>query len=240
MKNVNVGALREGKLRLMNKGRFRNRFIKCDTKGLDVIKVLEGNLDKISTPLYNLPIELIHGTAKTPFAVAYPYLYGYKTLNDVLKRKINFNKDKVADNIVTIVNEYESLGMNYFDLHDKNFMLDSRGKLKVVDVDGADLHTSEGLRMNTICNFWDLIIEMYLYHFYPEYPLCVSSTYGYEFIEDYFSKEFIEYLDAVIRDDYECLSVNPGIYLPEFHDQEKIQTLSKKLEDKFVTYKTEK
>ena len=167
-------------------------------------------------------------------------MYGYKTLNEVLKSKQFIDKDKVASNIVTIVNEYESLGMNYFDLHDKNFMLNKSGSMKVVDVDGADLHISPGVKMNTICNLWDILIEMYLYHFYPEYPLCVSSIYGFPNIDEYFSKEFIEYLDAVIRDDYESLSVNPEIYLPEFHDKEKIQTLSKKLEDKFVTYQGKK
>lgn len=240
MKKVNVGALSEGKMRLMNKGRFRGRFIKCDTKGLGVIEKLEENKDKISMPLYNIPSDLYYGCSKTPFAIGSPFLYGYRTLNDYLKMKRDFDKDKVASNIATIVNEYESLGMNYFDLHHNNFMLNRSGRFKVVDTDGADLQITPGVKMTTINNFWDLILEMYLYHFYPDYPLSLNTTYEYEKLADYFTPEFIEYLDGVIRDDPQILTVKPEIYLPEFKDEEKIITLSKKLEDQFVTYKGRK
>lgn len=240
MKRIDVGALRESKIRSINKGKFRNKFIKCDTKGLEVIARLEENQERLTRPLYNLPDGIIYGSAKTPFAISTPYLYGYKTLRDCLFQKREFDKDRVAQNVTTIIQEYENLGMNYYDLHHDNFMIDRLGKFKVVDVDGADLHISPGLKMITINNLWDLLFEMYLYHFYPNYPLCLNSTLNYDELYEYFTKEFIEYLDGVIRDDKEILTVDPKIYLPELEDKDKIHTLSKKLEDRFNTYKLKK
>ena len=60
------------------------------------------------------------------------YLNGYRTLYELIKTHKEFDSHMVAINILKIVDGLKSIGLNYFDLHDENFMIDKKGNFKVI------------------------------------------------------------------------------------------------------------
>lgn len=230
MKRTTVSYLREAKMSLRLNGRYFNKFFKYDPESLDILERIIANESKLTQELYSLPIELLYNRKNEYIAYLTYLLKGYRTIYDYIRLQDSYDKDMVARNVATVVNEFESIGLNYYDIHDENFMIDDNGNFKVVDVDGADMILTPQAKIDRINNFWDFIFEMYLFEFYPEHPVRLNYVYMFEESDTYLSREFLEYIDGVIRDDSCILTVKPEIYLPEFYDKEKVNEFSKRLE----------
>ena len=230
MKRSTISKVTEARMSLRLYGRHFNKFFKYAPDSVCVIDRLNSDSDKLSLDLYSLPEELLYNSNGKFVAYYSKYLNGYRTLYELIKTHKEFDSHMVAINILKIVDELKSIGLNYFDLHDENFMIDKKGNFKVIDVDGCDFDLTEYSRTMTINNLWDLLFEIYLFQFYPEHPLRLSCVYSFPELDTYFSREFIDYIDCVIRDDRDILSVSPSIYLPEFEDVEKVKELSKRIE----------
>lgn len=230
MKRTTVGFLREVKMFFKLNGRYFNHFFKYDPDSLDILEQIIANESKLTQELYSLPTELLYNRNNEYIAYLTKLLKGYHTIYDYIKLQKSYDKDMVARNVATVVSEFENIGLNYYDIHDENFMIDEKGNFKVVDVDGADTLLTPQAKIDRINNFWDFIFEIYLFEFYPEHPVRLNYVYMFEDSDIYFSKEFLEYIDGVIRDDSCILTVEPEIYLPEFSDKEKVNELSKRLE----------
>lgn len=177
-----------------------------------------------------MPYELLYNKKGEYVGFYSEVLKRFRTLYDYIRLGDTYDKDMIASSIWTAVEEFERIGLNYYDIHDENFMIGDNGEFKVVDVDGADQILTDSARIDKINNYWDLIFEMYLFSFYPEHPVRLNCVWLFEEADTYFTHEFLEYLDGVIRDDRDILTVSPKIYLPELYDTEKISEFSKRLE----------
>ena len=230
MKRTTISRVTEAKMSLRLYGRYFNRFFKYAPDSLSAIKCVDTNLDFLSSELYSLPDELLFNKDNEFVGYYSKYLNGYRTLYECIKGDVPFDKGMVAGNIMRIVEELELIGLNYFDLHDENFMVNKKGEFKVIDVDGVDFDMSSRSKIDRINNLWDLLLEIYLFESNPNHPLRLNSVALFEELDTYFSDEFVEYLDGVLRDDWDILNVNPRKYLPEFNDEEKVKELSKRIE----------
>lgn len=231
MKSRTVSRVVEARMALNLFGTYYKKFYKYSPDGLNNILLIDKNKEFLSSDLYSLPEELIFG--KDGHLVSYltKYLKNYRTIHDYLRLSFDFDKRFVADNVLKIVKELENIGLNFYDIHDQNFMIDDNGGFKVVDIDGVEVLIDDEQRMYTLNNYWDLVLEMFLFNKNLSNQFRLSLFCLFEELDTYFSEEFIEYMEGVFRDDYDTLSIDPAIYLPEFDDKEKVLELSSRLED---------
>ena len=230
MEKRTIYKVTEAKMSFRLNGRHMNKFFKYAPDSVSVVDRLSKNLDSFSLDLYSLPEELLYNSDGKFVAYYSKYLNGYRTLYELMKMGRDIDGLMVAKNVIKIVDELKSIGLNYFDLHDENFMIDKKGNFKVIDVDGCDFDLTEYSRTMTINNLWDLLFEVNLFQFNLNYPMKANCVWLFEELDTYFSDEFIEYIDCVIRDDKDILNVEPSIFIPEFEDRDKIKELSKRLE----------
>lgn len=229
MKVVKVNKARETIMSLRTCGVYRGSFYKYNPDSFNILNTILNNKGQISGDLYNLPTKYLYNRDNEFIGYLSKYLKNHSTIYDLIRLNINFDYDSVVANIAKIVMELERLGLNYYDLHDENFMIDSNGDFKTIDIEGAEILVDDKGKMFTINNFWDLVFEIYLFRFNPDHPARLNTFYFFDDITTYFSDEFVEYIDGVIRDDMDVLSVDINKYLMEFKDSEKINELSLRL-----------
>ena len=230
MRRTTIGKLKEYNMMLRLYGRYFNKFFKYNPDGEEVMDIIAKNIDQLSLDLYAIPTDMLYSKDGNYVGLLFDYLKGYKTIFDKLREHEEFDKDEVARCVLKTVNEFDAIGLDYYDIHDENFMISDNGDIKVIDIDGAEKIVPGTNKLYTINNLWDFLFEIYLFHFNPDFQYRLNRVWLFEEADTYFSNEFLEYIDGVIRDDRDVLTVSPSIYLPEFYDKEKIDEFSKRLE----------
>ena len=131
MRRTTIGKLKEYNMMLRLYGRYFNKFFKYNPDGEEVMDIIAKNIDQLSLDLYAIPTDMLYSKDGNYVGLLFDYLKGYKTIFDKLREHEEFDKDEVARSVLKTVNEFDSIGLDYYDIHDENFMVNDNGDIKV-------------------------------------------------------------------------------------------------------------
>ena len=169
MRRTTIGKLKEYNMMLRLYGRYFNKFFKYNPDGEEAMDIIAKNIDQLSLDLYAIPTDMLYSKDGNYVGLLFDYLKGYKTIFDKLREHEEFDKDEVARSVLKTLNEFDAIGLDYYDIHDENFMISDNGDIKVIDIDGAEKIVPGTNKLYTINNLWDFLFEIYLFHFNPDF-----------------------------------------------------------------------
>lgn len=207
------------------------KFYKYSPKSLELLALIDNNRHLLTEELYNIPEALLYNRKGEYLGFAAPLLYGYYTLAQHLQVRYPLDKDKISASLIQVLEELESIGIIYFDIHDQNIMIGMEEEVKLVDLDGAKITGSFRYKKHMLYNFWELMFEMYVLPSYDEIPSIIKIIRETGIFKEYFSKEFLEYITEVIFVRQDIRDVPLGTYLGELKDQEKMLRLRNEIKD---------
>lgn len=202
-----------------------NEIIKFDSNGVDTLLRIDENKEALTQELYALPLKIYKNPLGIPFAHS---MINYSDHELLVYQKGAIEKQKVIEKIVFILKELENIGIVYWDVHTKNFLIKDNS-FKIIDLDEAFVKiTNRGL-ISRQYNLVNLILELYLYEniFYPTSRL--TNLLKRIKIEDYFSKEVCEYLEAVHHKSKEIIGVEVVPLITDLEDLDRTKKILGKI-----------
>ena len=182
----------------------------------EVIEYITANKNKLTEELYALAKTIYLTSENTHFAYAMEK-YNYKSIHEQIP---HINNKYILLTINKIINELLSIGVVYWDIHSKNFLIKGK-KIVALDLDDAKLGVTPERMLNARFNYIDLV-----FHLYVGYLLNKRISYldffldNFE-IENYFSKDTSDYLKDIYYYFGEQINRDPSFLIPEFEDKER-------------------
>lgn len=204
-------------------------FYKYSPESEFLLKKIEHKKNKLSQEYYALPTAFLYDKNRRYLGFKTNYYAGYKTLRELVMAGDIIEENKIIEAIYTFLTELKNIGITYYDIHDKNFLINEVCDLVALDLDGAYPKLSIEREVYQVYNFVDLIIELYFFKENISPGLFLESLLYFINLEEYYSKEVVEYINLVNRCAVEIIDEDPRILLREFNDYDKRQRIIKKM-----------
>lgn len=188
---------------------------------LESIYIIEKNQSKLTEEYYSF-IKKIYMQDNYPKLFESDYLEGFCTLYQVLKER-KINKKKILLTCRNSIAELKNIGLDFWDLHSKNVMINDIDETKLVDLCGAVSDPEKQDFDFQDFRMTELVLECYLFYDflgdlrYTETLLQVSD------LSYYFSNSLMKHLMAVNKFEKGLLSLED--YIDEFEDEEKMEEI---------------
>lgn len=208
-----------------NKFEWNKIFIKRVSYAVhfNTIELMEKNKDKLKEEYYAFVNRTYYDEFREKQAIGSDFYSEYQTFYEYFVQG-NKEKDKVILKVLEAVTDLISLGIDYWDLHSFNVLVNKESDIKLVDLDGAKVRKA---KINDVLyNFIDLIVESY---FFFDLKGSVNSTmcnfgvnlYSSVCLQKYYSPKFVLLIQGVYKDI--SLIKDVELILKELKDEEKLE-----------------
>lgn len=130
------------------------------SSSLQTLERINENKDKLTIDDYAILDHIYQDEQGDIKAFCGKYYEDYGDFKDIYQDS-TIDKGKIIDELIKVILELESIGIQFIDIHSRNILVNSNSHIKLCDLDEALLSDYVEYKVNTIL---DLIIECFLFY----------------------------------------------------------------------------
>lgn len=188
---------------------------------LESIYIIEKNQSRLTEEYYSF-IKKIYMQDNHPMLLESDYLEGFCTLYQALKER-KINKKKVLLTCRNSIAELKNIGLDFWDLHSENVMINAVDETKFVDLSGAVSDPQKQDFDFQDFTIMELVLECYLFYDFLGNLRYTETLFQIPNLSYYFSASLMKHLLAVNNLEKGLLSLED--YVDEFEDAEKMEEI---------------
>lgn len=227
MEKILINAEIEQLLKERNNFEWKQIFIKRvgDAVHFDALEIMENNQEKLKEDYYAFVNRIYHDENEKSIAIGSDYCADYQTLYNYFVQRKKGNTQVFLECLEAIM-DLDNLGLDYWDIHIFNILVNKENHIKLVDLDSTKVR-----KYNAECRmsaFMDMIIESYF--FFDMRPSSSASMINFGFnlhslvpLMSYYSPEVIRLIHGTFQNTNVPKDVEH--VLKELEDQEKINDI---------------
>lgn len=216
-----------------NKFEWNQIFIKRVSHAVhfDSLEIMEKNKEKLREEWYAFVNRVYHDSDEQKIAIGSDFCTKYQTFYEFFTQEKK-GKEQVVLEILEAVSALDTLGLDYWDIHPFNILVNKEGHIKLVDLDSTKVRKyNEEYRL---CGFIDMIIESYFFFDMKGYQSAKITDFGLDLsnlvsLSQYYSPAVVQ----LIQGKYQNSSILKNVekVLKELEDQEKIVEIRKQVKE---------
>lgn len=183
-----------------NKFEWNQIFIKRISGAVhfDSLEIMENNKEKLNEEWYAFVNRVYYDSLDPKIAIGSDYCAEYQTFYEYFVQGGQEKKQVILESIEA-VSALDGLGLDYWDIHPFNVLVNKEGHIKLVDLDSTKVQKFN--KEYRLCGFIDLIIESYFFFDMKSSVSAKITDFGLELrnlipISQYYSPEFVRLIQG--------------------------------------------